>query len=54
MKINDCILYIEDKARSLGYTERQIACFRCDIVDLVYALEDWSAAELDKIVEEVF
>ena len=54
MRINDCILYIEDKARSLGYTERQIACFSDDVLHLVYALEDWSATELDKIVEELF
>lgn len=54
MKLNDCITYVEDKARELGYTERMIACFRCDIADLVTQLDDWSTVELDEIVDKVF
>ena len=54
MKLNECMEYITEKARTFGYTDRAIACFYHEIYEKVAELEDWTPESLDTLFEEYF
>ena len=54
MLMEDAVLYVTNKAKDVGYTEKLIAAYEHEIEELIYKLEDCSVEELDKLFEDVF